>query len=54
MKLGQALQQLGDSAQAHEAFGSAVSHLSNTVDENHPALLQARELMFAAPLRSVR
>jgi hypothetical protein len=42
--LGRALQQLGKSAQANEAFAAAVTNLSNTVDESHPALIEAREL----------
>jgi hypothetical protein len=42
--LGRALQRLGKSAEANEAFAAAVSNLSNTVDESHPALIEAREL----------
>jgi eukaryotic-like serine/threonine-protein kinase len=42
--LGRALQGLGKSTEADEAFASAVMNLSNTVDESHPALIQAREL----------
>jgi hypothetical protein len=42
--LGRALQMLGDHAKAHEAFAAAVSHLSNTVDADHPDLLEARRL----------
>ena len=32
-------------APAHEAFQAAVNNLSNTVDEDHPELLQARKLL---------
>jgi serine/threonine-protein kinase len=42
--LGRALQRLGESAEADEAFASAVTNLSNTVDESHPALIEARAL----------
>ncbi len=45
LMLGRALQDLGDRAQAHKAFDAAVAHLSNTVDLDHPALLQARQLL---------
>lgn len=44
LMLGRALQSAGDNAQAHKAFESAVKHLSNTVDPDHPALLRARAL----------
>ncbi len=44
LMLGRALEALGDHARAHKFFADAVSHLSNTVDPNHPALIQAREL----------
>jgi tetratricopeptide (TPR) repeat protein len=47
LMLGRALQRLGDGAQAHEAFASAVNHLANTVDANHPALVRARTLAAA-------
>ena len=43
--LGRALQALGDHAQAHEAFQSAVVNLSHTVDESHPDLVRARNLL---------
>lgn len=43
--LGRASQQLGDIARAHAAFAAAVEHLSNTVDADHSALLQARQLL---------
>lgn len=41
--LGRALQQLSRHTEARAAFQQAVTHLSNTVDENHPALVQARK-----------
>lgn len=47
LMLGQAWQVLGRSAQAHNAFESAVSDLANTVDDNHPLLVQARSLALA-------
>jgi predicted Zn-dependent protease len=43
LMLGRALQRLGDTAQARQAFANAVDHLANTVDANHPALIRARE-----------
>jgi serine/threonine-protein kinase len=49
LMLGRATQQLGDNEQAHKAFEAAVSHLSNTVDENHPALAHARALASGKP-----
>jgi tetratricopeptide (TPR) repeat protein len=42
--LGRALKGLGKSTEAQEAFASAVTNLSNSVDESHPALIEAREL----------
>jgi serine/threonine protein kinase/tetratricopeptide (TPR) repeat protein len=45
LMLGRALQLRGDTSAARIAFTSAVSHLSNTVDADHPALLQARRLL---------
>lgn len=42
--LGRALQELHEPAKANEALASAVTHLSNTVDESHPALIEARAL----------
>ena len=44
LKLARALQLLGKSEQARAAAASAVEHLSNTVDEEHPLLVQARAL----------
>jgi serine/threonine-protein kinase len=45
LMLGRALQARGQGAQAHRAFEAAVSELSNTVDDDHPLLLQARALL---------
>jgi tetratricopeptide (TPR) repeat protein len=44
LMLGRALQKFGDDAQARDAFGKAIEHLSNTVDADHPALMQAHDL----------
>jgi predicted Zn-dependent protease len=44
LMLGRAFQQLGDRGEAGKAFATAIAHLSNTVDADHPGLLQAREL----------
>ncbi len=43
--LGRALDRQGDRAGAHEAFQSAVRHLENTVDGDHPMLQLARQLV---------
>jgi eukaryotic-like serine/threonine-protein kinase len=43
--LGRALQAQGDLAPAHEAIETAVLHLSNTIDADHPDLVRARELL---------
>jgi tetratricopeptide (TPR) repeat protein len=43
--LGRALLQLGRDADARQAFESAAAHLSNTVDDGHPALVEARDLL---------
>jgi len=45
LKLGRAFDMLGDKSQARHAYGTAVENLSNTVDDDHPALVQARELL---------
>jgi tetratricopeptide (TPR) repeat protein len=45
LMLGRALQARGQGAQAHKAFESAVSDLSNTVDNDHPLLREARNLL---------
>lgn len=47
LALARASQQLGDRAQASKAFETSIVQLSNTVDADHPALLQARHLMAA-------
>jgi eukaryotic-like serine/threonine-protein kinase len=44
LKLARALQQLGEPEKARAAFASAIDHLSHTVDEEHPLLVQARAL----------
>ncbi|HWM70401.1 MAG TPA: serine/threonine-protein kinase [Steroidobacteraceae bacterium] len=46
LMLGRALQKLGDHAKAHDAFDTAVKHLSNTVAADHPELVRARELLL--------
>ena len=43
LMLGRTLQALGDQAQAHKAFETALTQLLNTVDADHPAVMQARE-----------
>ena len=40
--LGRALLRAGDRAGGREALETAVTHLSNTIDADHPYLLQAR------------
>lgn len=40
--LGRALLRAGDRAGGREALATAVTHLSNTIDADHPYLLQAR------------
>ncbi len=42
--LGRALEGLNEPAEADRARASALLHLSNTVDETHPALIDARAL----------
>jgi hypothetical protein len=44
LMLGRVVAKQGDAARAKQAFQAAVEHLSNTVDADHPKLLQAREL----------
>jgi serine/threonine-protein kinase len=44
LMLGRALQAHGELEPAHRAFESAVTHLSNTVDADHPELVRARQL----------
>ena len=43
--VGRVQQKLGDSAQAYKAFDAAVIHLSNTVDDGHSSLVEARRLL---------
>ena len=43
--VGRVQQKLGDSAQAYKAFDAAVRHLSNTVDDGHASLVEARRLL---------
>lgn len=45
--LGRALSAGGERASAHEALQLAVTHLSNTVDADHPALVLAHDLLAA-------
>jgi hypothetical protein len=45
LSLGRAAQQLGDRALARKALQTSIIQLSNTVDANHPALLQATHLI---------
>ena len=47
LTLGRAQLQLGQSAEARHALENAELQLSNTVDENHPALLEVRNLLSA-------
>ena len=47
LTLGRAQLQLGQSAEARHAFENAELQLSNTVDDNHPALLEVRNLLSA-------
>ncbi|HEY7641330.1 MAG TPA: serine/threonine-protein kinase [Steroidobacteraceae bacterium] len=44
LRLARALQQLEEPEQARAALASALDHLSSTVDEDHPLLVQARQL----------
>ncbi len=44
LMLGRVLAKEGDASHAREAFAAAVSNLSNTVDADHPMLMQARLL----------
>jgi len=47
LMLARALQAGGEQQEAQEALQSAVTHLSNTVDADHPALVRAREMLAA-------
>jgi tetratricopeptide (TPR) repeat protein len=52
LMLGRAQQKLGDATQAYKAFDAAVRHLSNTVDDGHAALADARRLLaMTHPIR---
>ena len=42
------MQKLGNIVPARKAFEAAVAHLSNTVDGDHPALMEATRLASAA------
>jgi tetratricopeptide (TPR) repeat protein len=48
LMLGRALQAGGDVEQARKAYETAITHLSNTVDADHPELLRARQLLAAS------
>ena len=52
LTLGRALQKQGRETEAVKSLAAAITHLSNTVDEDHPALLQARTLASAASGRA--
>jgi hypothetical protein len=43
--LGRVLAQQGDATQARRAFNAAITHLSKTVDNDHPMLMRARQLV---------
>lgn len=45
LSLGRAYAQLGRQSDAHHAFEMALLNLSATVDVNHPALIQVRQLL---------
>jgi hypothetical protein len=48
--IGRALAAQGEHQQAHDAFQTAITHLSHTVDASHPALLEAqRQLAAVSP-----
>ncbi len=46
LMLGRAAQQAGDATLSSKAFESAVLHLTNTVDTDHPALVRARAALL--------
>jgi tetratricopeptide (TPR) repeat protein len=48
LMLGRALQARGDIKQARKAYEMAITHLSNTVDADHPELLRARQLLASS------
>ena len=43
--LGRVLAEHGDATRARQAFNAAITHLSKTVDSDHPMLLRARQLV---------
>jgi tetratricopeptide (TPR) repeat protein len=45
---GRALQARGEVVQARKAYETAITHLSNTVDADHPELLRARQLLASS------
>ena len=45
LALGRAELRLGNATRAQHAFRSGEQHLANTVDDNHPALMEARSLL---------
>jgi eukaryotic-like serine/threonine-protein kinase len=47
LTVGRVLQARGELGEARKAFETAVDHLSNTVDADHPELLRARQLLSA-------
>jgi hypothetical protein len=52
--LGRALLRAGDRVEGREALQAAVSHLSNTIDSDHPNLVQARAELRDAQLLTTR
>jgi hypothetical protein len=48
LTLGRALQKQGREAEAVKSFATAITHLSNTVEDDHPGLMQARKLASGA------
>ena len=54
LMLGRALQARGETEPAHKALESAVLHLSDTVDADHPALVRARELASSPGRRGAK
>jgi len=52
--LGRALLRAGDRVEGRKALEAAVAHLSNTIDADHPNLLQARAELRDAQLSAAR
>ncbi|MET0536171.1 MAG: protein kinase [Steroidobacter sp.] len=48
LMLGRAEKKLGDATKARDAFAQAEKHLSNTVDADHPSLIETRQLLDRA------